>query len=232
MFASIRATIKERGEWRLGRWGSFWHRFAIARWSWAIALCKFEDHWAMHLFCFWINLWETKTPPRDMLDRWGFSYEREFSAIHLNWGHRCKIIHMPWSYSHHRMEVMLRDGRFVSWEEFPRRKRGQPIEPNPEPVDRYREIFPYRYVLRSGEVQERQATVTVERREWCWRAWPFSWLRWPRKVKTSIDVEFSDEVGEETGSWKGGTVGCGWDLRSDETPEQCLRRMERERLFE
>ncbi len=38
-------------------------------------------------------------------------------------------------------------------------------------------------------------------------------------------------VGERTGSWKGGTIGCGNDLLPGETMEQSLRRMERDRTF-
>ena len=88
---------------------------------------------------------------------------------------------------------------------------------------------PYRYVRRSGEVQERTATYYAER--WEHR---YNWLRWfpfPRRIRTSISGEFSDEVGEGTGSWKGGTTGCGYDIRGGETPFDCLQRMERERVF-
>ena len=35
----------------------------------------------------------------------------------------------------------------------------------------------------------------------------------------------SDEVGEETGSWKGGTIGCGYNLKPGETAEECFDRM-------
>ena len=31
---------------------------------------------------------------------------------------------------------------------------------------------------------------------------------------------------------KGGTISCSYELRKDETPEQCLRRMEKERVFD
>lgn len=228
MISKIRQAIRECGEYRFGRWGTFRHRFAVAPWRWSAELCKFKDHWALHAGCLWVNLWATREEPEGMMESWGFSYDREFSALHLNWGARCKIVRMPWSYDHCRTEVMLRDGSFVPYEKY---RRGS-LEPAPEPAGLYREAFPYRYGLRSGEVQEVTATVTAERRSWCWRAWPFRLLRWPSRVRTSIDVEFSDEVGEQRGSWKGGCVGCGWGLLPGETPEQSLRRMERERRFE
>ena len=38
-------------------------------------------------------------------------------------------------------------------------------------------------------------------------------------------------VGERVNSWKGGTVGCSYSMLKGETPEQTLRRMEKEREF-
>lgn len=32
-------------------------------------------------------------------------------------------------------------------------------------------------------------------------------------------------------SWKGGTIGCGYALRPNESPYECLKRMEQERKF-
>ncbi len=87
------------------------------------------------------------------------------------------------------------------------------------------ETHPYRYVLRRGEVQERTATIKVEE-----RVWVRPWLPW-RQVSRYISVEFSGEVGEESGSWKGGCIGCSYDMRPGETPLDTLRRMERERKF-
>jgi hypothetical protein len=94
-----------------------------------------------------------------------------------------------------------------------------------------REVFiaVYRYVLNNGTVQRRIATYCIERREWRPRC--LQWTDLFAKVRTCIDVNFSDEVGERSGSWKGGCTGCGWELLPTETPEQCLRRMERERKF-
>ena len=87
------------------------------------------------------------------------------------------------------------------------------------------ESHPYAYTLRSGEVQHRTATIRPESRRWT-RWWlPF------RMVRRSIDIEFSDEVGERSGSWKGGCLGCSYEMKPGETPLETLRRMERERVF-
>lgn len=92
-------------------------------------------------------------------------------------------------------------------------------------------IYPYRYVLKNGTVQNRTATIYVERMAWRPRC-----LRWTslfERERTYINITFDNEVGERTGSWKGGTTGCSWDLKPSEyfDPEQALRRMEKERIF-
>lgn len=86
--------------------------------------------------------------------------------------------------------------------------------------------FPYRYELLNGEAQNVTALVTVERWTHRWKWTPF------RRVRDSIWVQFTEEVGPARGSWKGGCTGCGYDLRPGETVPQCLRRMERDRRFE
>lgn len=83
----------------------------------------------------------------------------------------------------------------------------------------------YSYTLPSGEVQEAKAKIRVEEREW--RRW---WIPYKR-VQRCVWVEFDREMGPRAGSWKGGTVGCGYELLPGEQPVACLRRMERERKF-
>lgn len=129
---------------------------------------------------------------------------------------RTKIINMPWAWKHERHEVL---NVFGEWEPARYPWRGD------EPDGRVVSTHPYLYVLKSGEQQLRDAEIFVERRTWT-RWWiPF------RRVEKSINVEFSDEVGERTGTWKGGTVGCGYEMKAGESAVQCLRRMERERVF-
>ena len=145
---------------------------------------------------------------------WGIDLSREFGVI-LTWGHRRKQFDWPWDLHTLAYEQHLQDGAWVDVFE--------------RDADVYKEQHPYTYTLRSGEVQQRTATVSKRRHVLCRRA--FKRLGWPRWIKESINVEFDDEVGERTGSWKGGTIGCGYDLRPGETMLDSLRRMERTRTF-
>lgn len=130
---------------------------------------------------------------------YGFQFFED--GLHLHWGKSkgtrddpFTIVQMPWGWRH-RERLVLSDET----------------------------EHPYRYVLRSGEVQLRTATIRRESRRW-----GRPWLPW-RRVDTYIDVRFSDEVGERSGSWKGGLLGCAWSVLHGETDEQALRRMEKER---
>lgn len=87
------------------------------------------------------------------------------------------------------------------------------------------ESHPYIYTLKNGEVQYRVATINKEHRYWT-RYWLPHF-----KESYSINVNFDNEVGEETGSWKGGCLGCGYEMQPGETPLQTLTRMQSERKF-
>lgn len=141
----------------------------------------------------------------------------------------------PFEWRHIAHEVRCADGSWVpyvgSWEVGQLRTvndNGATMG-GKEPDGREMFEFPYRYVLKNGTAQERTAAVYVERREW--RALCLRWTTLFAKRRQCIDIAFSDEVGERSGSWKGGCTGCGYDLLPNETAEQCLRRMERERKF-
>lgn len=132
---------------------------------------------------------------------YGFSFFDD--GLQLYWG-KCKgkqsdpftIIAMPWAWRHRKHEVLTKP-----------------------------ELHEYRYLLRSGELQKRTATIKAER-----RIWTRPWLPY-KQERRYIDIKFSDEIGEQSGSWKGGCTGCSFDMESDETPLMTLRRMELERKF-
>lgn len=176
---------------------------------------------------FFINLWRGSAWKHDdMWESMGFSFDRDFGdSIHFNWRSHTYIFHLPWHWEQVRHDVQLDDGSWGPWlAEWHTDAEGNALNDG-----RHKEKHPYRYLLRSGEVQERNATIYVERRERRWR-W-FQWLPFPRRMTHAISVAFDAEVGERTGSWKGGCVGCSWEMRIDETPREALKRMEWERKF-
>lgn len=156
----------------------------------ALDLCMFEEGFSLHLHALWCSAF-IKLPvlqrwhrePRDMMESWGFSLGPE-SGLHLHWGTRTKVVTMAWrDWVQTAHDVRLPDGSWVpfvgSWEDR-------------EPDDRYVEQHPYRYVLNSGEVQNRTASIHVERRTRKLR-W-LQWLPWGRTTY-AISVDFDGEVG-------------------------------------
>jgi len=135
------------------------------------------------------------------------------------WIRGWKSFDFPWAFKFWKREVLHKDG----WRT---EKRGDDLWDKEKWANELvLEIYPYIYTLKSGEKQERTATIYQEKRYW--RRW-FNLLT---KCNHYIEIEFSDEVGEKSGSWKGGTIGCSYTMKKGETPLQCLQRMEKERKF-
>lgn len=63
------------------------------------------------------------------------------------------------------------------------------------------------------------ATTHIEEREWRRGQGWFKWMSWFWRPHTrrTLSIEFSGETGKRKGSWKGGTVGSGIDMRPDDT---------------
>lgn len=154
-----------------------------------------------------------------------YGHNKMFDSVWICLGSKTKCFHMPWSWEWVRTSNLRTD---YKWETSIRKDRKSFYEDQWNDIILY-ETFPYTYTLKSGEVQHRTAKIKTEEWEWRWR-W-FTWLKHPRKISRSISIDFSDEVGERTGSWKGGCTGCSYELLPSETPEECLRRMEKERKF-
>jgi len=134
-------------------------------------------------------------------------------------GKNKKKINMPWQWEIKENKVLTNN---MAWKDFDVKniteKKGYKI---------YRSD--YFYTLKSGEVQKVKAKFHVERHRFCWKC--FLWLGWPYKERRIIDVSFDKPIGEEVDTWKGGCVGCSFDMKKNELPVQALRRMEREEKF-
>lgn len=210
----------------------------------------YED---VHLFLGLIFFgWYIKLPDRLQrffpggcgIDRhaYGFTWRwaESLPGIFWNWGARSGIIAMPWELEHIRTEYLGTDGQWWDARAQPdhySRRLGRNPYTGPDGPPKWSEQHPYRYLLSSGEVQERIATITRRRafhgRHWFGSGPVSSLLRkiMPMKRFESIDVEFNGEVGDRSGSWKGGCIGCSYDIKPEESPRAALMRMQRERRF-
>lgn len=148
-----------------------------------------------------------------------------FDSLVLCLGKERKFIYMPWSLDWVRTSNLRNDGK---WEHETKGNRKDFYKEEWKSIIQY-ETYPYTYVLSNGKVQERTATIKMEEMEWRPR-W-FKWTSLFSKVRKCIDIEFNDEIGERSGSYKGGTLGCSYILLPNENSLECLRRMEKERKF-
>lgn len=171
--------------------------------------------------------------------RYGFYFygDKGHESVWFCWSRKTKqLFEMPWAHEWMRTSKLAADEK--TWfHEVSKRYPGADLSQKIQKdwwQDEWKnklwsETYDYTYVLRNGTVQKVKATIGVEEREWRQH-----WLRWTSlfsNVRRTIDITFSDEVGEGVHHWKGGTTGCGYELLAGETPEQCLRRMEKERKF-
>lgn len=173
------------------------------------------------------NKWTGECDP----PKWGIAYHNQTVWIYKGGkgngkgGKKWWTMDMPWSFQWIRTSILKKDG---TWEHETKKNTKNFYEEKWNDI-LWKEIHPYTYILKSGEIQNVLATIKVEEREWRWH-W-FRWLPLTKKIKTTISVDFNDQVGERTGGWKGGCTGCSYKLLNNETPIQCLKRMEKERKF-
>lgn len=135
--------------------------------------------------------------------------------------------YMPWTYDWYSTELLdwnqnvivkeIKDKR--NWEEY--------YKASNDYAEKNGTRHPYTYILKNGKKQETTALIKgIERRTWRMRALPFI-----KHSQTTIGISFENEIGERAGSWKGGVIGTSEIMLPNETPEQTLRRMERDRKF-
>jgi hypothetical protein len=158
--------------------------------------------------------------------RWGQDWQGD---IHWQWGKRSGIRSMPWGWNKqkgdYRSEYLAIDGQWYSRDVFPHEwvpdeDRG----PAPAKVSE-----PYPYLTNRGKFQgDITATAHMERTHMIYRVFG---IAAKRVTKHSISVSFDKEVGSERGSWKGGAVGCSYDMKPGETISETIHRMRRERSF-
>ena len=129
---------------------------------------------------------------------------------------------MPWGNDWVRTSILLKDN---TWEH---ETKGNRKEFYNDYWKNKQYVVDYNFLDKSDNTII-PTKVYVEEREW--RPKWFKWTKLFANVRRSIDVHFSKEVGSRKGSWKGGTVGCGYTMKKGETALECIKRMEAERTF-
>ena len=186
-----------------------------------------EDHntLVVGLVAFTLYFHVPRWPNKDSDFDLGYGFSFTDTGLHLHWGKHTKVLWYPWSWDFYKRWELVEGGSYAQgrefWVEVPRRMNHGQLAT--------KHTADYSYTRKSGEKQQVTATYYVDLMEHRWR-W-LAWLPFPSRRAKCISVEFSAEVGEGAGSWKGGVLGCGYDMRPGESALECLRRMERERRF-
>lgn len=170
---------------------------------------------------------------------WGFNYHDNTIWVYIggagnfDGGRKWVTIRMPWYYTWVRTSTLMKSGydwfhetetNRVSWE----------TDVNGETLGSYEWLKKHKHTETYNFIDKFdgtivKATISVVEREW--RPIWFKWVKLFAKVIRTIDVTFDQEVGKRKRSWKGGVIGCGYDLKSGETPYECLMRMQSECEF-
>lgn len=126
---------------------------------------------------------------------------------------------LPWcEWRHVRYETFGLDGQVVETVE-----EGQSFDLQREAEGRTPKV---RFAFKDFDGEDIEATTFINRRTWKrGRGW-FKWLSlvWKDQTRLSLDIRFSKEVGKRKGSWKGGTLGHGIDMKPGETHLEAFQR--------
>jgi hypothetical protein len=90
------------------------------------------------------------------------------------------------------------------------------------------EIFKWFRFSDPYDGQEILARVNIEQRVWIrgpkWIHWLTKFIPGAKLVKRTLDIEFNKEVGSRKGSWKGGTTGCSYEMKPNESIDDAWKR--------
>ena len=130
----------------------------------------------------------------------------------IRYGKKSKYIDMPWNLDCVRHSIKLKDGTWVHSIKGDK----QDFYNDEWESKKWTTTLPYVDKRASNEeLNVVDAKITISEREWRMRK--FKWTTMFSKVRRTINVEFSSEVGRRRGSWKGGTLGCGESFDESET---------------
>lgn len=132
-------------------------------------------------------------------------------------------IKMPWCRWQDRRRWLRFNGEFVLEADVnPRDEAGHRLLSVRHWPEAYRYALGFRYTTRRGVVQK--ATLTAYRDRVRTVAWWLRWVPWAGRDSDRLLIEFSDEMGSEAGSWKGGVVGTSCDAELNESTQDAVQR--------
>lgn len=167
---------------------------------------------------------------------WGFNYHGNKIWLYIGGsgnyegGRKWKTFTMPWDPTWIRRSTLIK-GNPNYWHHETKKN---PKEWNGVNVGSYEWLKIYRYKETHPYIDSYDGTTvnaTLSMVETEWRPLWFQWTSLFAKKSTFIDIEFDQEVGKQKGEWKGGCIGCSYEIKTGETMLQCLKRMEKERKF-
>jgi len=218
-----------------GKWFSIWNR----DWTFKLTYNKcgyFNPHPEIHICVLGIHM-VFRMPWKD--EKWAEECDSPSWGIWIchgtvfiecggkgNWGggNKTKSFDLPFfTWKHMYLLVETKDGKMTNSKELGSEK----------PYIYYADddlVRKYRYMYKdSYDGQEIGCDYWKESREWRPK-----WLTWTSlfaKKENYIEIRFDSEVGHGKGSWKGGVIGTSYNMKPNETPEECIKRMEKERQF-
>ena len=169
---------------------------------------------------------------------WGFNYHDNKIWIYIGGGgnfeggKKWKTLTMPWDLTWVRTSTLLKDGTYFN--ETKGKRKSYQEDKEGKTVGSYDWLNLNKWSESHSYTDNTDSTgvmATISVREMEWRPLGLKWTKLFAKTRKSINIEFDVEVGREKGSWKGGVLGCSYELKGNETPLECLRRMEKERKF-
>ncbi len=161
-----------------------------------------------------------ETFPRE----YGFSFDRE-GSLHTHFGPqthdstttRGRVYFLPWA-----------NWRFIGQKWFGLKgELLREVAPRSDGDYEFEQSMPKaRFEFDDFDGKRIVAATHIEEREWRFGAGWFKWLSLFRKpkIRRSLSINFSEEVGPEKGSWKGGTCGHSIEMLPGELHEAAFRR--------
>lgn len=163
--------------------------------------------------------------------KYGFSYHDGFLQFklgrqtHDSTTDRSKGYFLPWTqWRFTRRSFYNTDGAHF-WSEY--EDRAKLGSSNWEASRTAKEECPsHTFAFLDFDGERLTARTVIEEMEWKLGTGRFKWLSLFRrkKVRRSLDIEFSGETGKRKGSWKGGTMGHSIELKPGELHEAAFRR--------